>query len=265
LVVIPESIFGVLLRVDSAHSMRVNWKQPFDGVRTVTSTWSARIFVFVPDPTIRRPNRSQIDHERTMGVPKTPAGSVDEVVMNWELIGELIDRAKNGDRVAFNELVMNFRGLVRSVACRYTNDSLSADELTQDVFVHIMTRLHQLREHRCFAMWLRRITVRMAQNRAKRGRWMNGTDPEVLQNVAGEEFDVSANMEREDRTSMVRWGLSQLRKLDRETLEAHYFQGQSIEKMAQRFDAPEGTIKRRLFTARQRLQEVLGESHANAC
>jgi RNA polymerase sigma-70 factor (ECF subfamily) len=56
-----------------------------------------------------------------------------------------------------------------------------------------------------------------------------------------------------ERHTQVRAGLSRLRELDRETLEAFYVKGHSLIEMSDEFDAPLGTIKRRLHVARKRL------------
>ena len=56
-----------------------------------------------------------------------------------------------------------------------------------------------------------------------------------------------------ERAREVRKGLKQLRRLDRETLVAFYVRGQSLVEMSDSFDAPVGTIKRRLHVARKRL------------
>ena len=50
-----------------------------------------------------------------------------------------------------------------------------------------------------------------------------------------------------------------MRELDRRTLMAFYFEGQSLKQMSDQFDSPIGTIKRRLHTARNRLKEMLTE------
>ena len=57
----------------------------------------------------------------------------------------------------------------------------------------------------------------------------------------------------DERQDHVRAGLAQLGRLDRETLVAFYVRGQSLIEMAGEFDAPVGTIKRRLHVARKRL------------
>jgi RNA polymerase sigma-70 factor (ECF subfamily) len=61
----------------------------------------------------------------------------------------------------------------------------------------------------------------------------------------------------EERADQVWGGLKRLKMLDRQTLVAFYFEGQSLIEMSDRFRSPVGTIKRRLHTARIRLREEL--------
>ena len=75
------------------------------------------------------------------------------------------------------------------MALARVRDPLEAQELAQDVFVHAMRKLPQLRDARCFAGWLRRITARMAINRLTRRGPLFGADPEMLDAVAGRRPD----------------------------------------------------------------------------
>ena len=75
---------------------------------------------------------------------------------------------------------------------------------------------------------------------------------------AEEQTPLSVVLERE-RSSQVRAGLRRLRDMDRETLEAFYVEGQSLLEMSERFEAPLGTIKRRLHVARKRLSREVEE------
>src|SRR5438270_6415804 len=105
--------------------------------------------------------------------------------MSWEEITVLVDKAKLGDRAAYGELVTRFQGSVYAMALARVRDPLEAQELAQEVFVHAMRKLPQLRDARCFAGWLRRITARMAINRLTRKGPLFGTEPEYLDGVAG--------------------------------------------------------------------------------
>src|SRR5437588_12830679 len=88
--------------------------------------------------------------------------------MCWTEVTELVLRAQVGDRIAFGELLTRFQGAVFAAALTKLRDAGEAQELAQEVFVHAMRQLPQLRDPRCFAGWLRPITARMAINRLTR-------------------------------------------------------------------------------------------------
>lgn len=177
--------------------------------------------------------------------------------MCWTEVTILVDRAKLGDRAAYGELVTRFQNSVYAMALARVRDPLEAQELAQEVFVHAMRKLPQLRDARCFAGWLRRITARMAINRMTRKGPLFGTEPEVLDAVAGVSRAPDENMELSEAKAGLHAGLAQLKRIDRETLEAFYLRGRSLKQMSREFDVPTGTIKRRLHVARQRLKDVM--------
>src|SRR6266581_4308047 len=83
-------------------------------------------------------------------------------------ITELVLKAQQGDRPAYGELVERFQPTVYAVALARLRNPTEAQELTQEVFLHGMRKLPQLRDVACFPGWLRQITVRMAINRLTR-------------------------------------------------------------------------------------------------
>ena len=177
--------------------------------------------------------------------------------MSWTEITVLVERAKTGDREAYGELVTRFQSSVYAMALSRVRDPLEAQELAQDVFVHAMRKLPQLRDPRCFAGWLRRITARMAINRLTRKGPLFGADPEMLDAVQGRGRSPDENLEVGEAVEQLKEGLAQLKPLDRATLEAFYIRGRSLKQMAREFEVPTGTVKRRLHVARLRLKEVL--------
>src|SRR5919199_4514560 len=104
--------------------------------------------------------------------------------MTWNEITSLVERARAGDRVAYGELVERFQPTVYAVALARLRNPAEAQELTQEVFLHGMKKLAQLRDAPCFAGWLKQITVRMAINRLTRRGPFQGVEPEVLQSAA---------------------------------------------------------------------------------
>jgi RNA polymerase sigma-70 factor (ECF subfamily) len=177
--------------------------------------------------------------------------------MSWEDIFALIARAQDGDRAAFGELVQRFQPAVYAVALARLRDSNEATDLAQEVFIHAMTKIGQLRDPHCFVGWLRQITVRMAINRVTRKAPIHGAEPAVLQNAPDAEAGPLEEMIRGENRTEVWDGLDRLKPLDRDTLVAFYIKGCSLKQMAREFATPVGTIKRRLHVARNRLRQAL--------
>lgn len=177
--------------------------------------------------------------------------------MSWTEITVLVERAKTGDREAYGELVTRFQSSVYAMALSRVRDPLEAQELAQDVFVHAMRKLPQLRDARCFAGWLRRITARMAINRLTRRGPLFGADPELLDAVEAKSRTAEENFAVGEAVEQLKAGLAEMKPLDRQTLEAFYIRGRSLKQIAREFAVPTGTVKRRLHVARLRLKEVL--------
>jgi RNA polymerase sigma-70 factor (ECF subfamily) len=188
----------------------------------------------------------------------------DERVHSWTEIASLVRRAQKGDRDAYGQLVQQFQPTVRAIALRRLGNASEALELTQEVFLHVLRRIHQLREPERFAGWLRQVAVRMAINRATRRLAPPTVETAVLEGAfeqVDQPVDELINRERAERL----WqALARLKALDRETLVAFYIRGLTLVQMADELDVPLGTIKRRLHTARKRLKAELEASVGDA-
>ena len=175
----------------------------------------------------------------------------------WIDLAALVRRAQRGDREAFGELVEQFERTVHAICLRRLGNPSEAVELTQEVFLHVMKRLDQLREPERFAGWLRQVAARMAINRATRRVPPASVDSEILEAAGEHRHDPLDELIARERAQRLWDGLARLKTLDRETLVAFYIQGQSLVEIAEGLDTPIGTIKRRLHTARKRLKAEL--------
>lgn len=172
-------------------------------------------------------------------------------------LAETVRAAQRGDRKAFGRLIESFERTVYAAVFRRLGNHAEAQELCQDVFLQAMRKLDQLENPRCFGGWIRAIAARMAINYAlRRGPRMSG-DREMLENGCVEKRTPLAVVLTREREDQVRRGLGRLRAMDRETLEAFYFEGRSLIEMSRQFGTPVGTIKRRLHVARKRLKESI--------
>jgi len=182
--------------------------------------------------------------------------------MSWNEITILVEKARAGDRVAYGELIERFRPTVYAVALARLRNPAEAEELTQEVFLHGMKKLAQLRDPQCFAGWLRQITVRMAINRLTRRGPFQGVDHDVLEQASGVAVEPVDELIRAEQRSELYEGLKRLKPVDRATLVAFYLRGHSLKQMSLEFETPIGTIKRRLHVARNRLRRQLERAGA---
>ena len=172
-------------------------------------------------------------------------------------ITEIVLKAQTGDRTAYGELVERFQPTVYAVALARLRNPTEAQELTQDVFLHGMRKLPQLRDVQCFAGWLRQITVRMAINRLTRRGPLQRVEAEVLESAPAAGVNPLEKMIQNEQAAELYKGLECLKPMDRATLVAFYIRGASLKQMSREFETPIGTIKRRLHVARNRLKKVM--------
>lgn len=168
---------------------------------------------------------------------------------------ELVTAALEGDRTAQGELVERYQGMVMSIALKRLGNYAEAQELSQEVFVKAIDRLHQLEEPAAFGGWLRAITVRMAINRQVRRPPTVSAEPQTLAATYADGLSPLDEAVRVEQMAQVRSGLARLGAMDRDTLVAFYLRGESLIEMSEATGAPVGTIKRRLHVARKRRKQ----------
>jgi RNA polymerase sigma-70 factor, ECF subfamily len=172
----------------------------------------------------------------------------------------LVLRAQGGDREAYGHLAERFRSTVYAVALARLRNPTEAQELTQEVFLHGMRKLPQLRDPACFAGWLRQITVRMAINRLTRRGPLQKGEAEALDSAEASGVTPLDDLIRSEQASELYKALELLKPVDRATLVAFYIRGRSLKQMSREFETPVGTIKRRLHVARNRLKKVMEQA-----
>jgi len=180
-----------------------------------------------------------------------------EATIEKQRLARLVRAAQRGDREAFGQLVRRYERPVYGTVFRRLADHAEAQEVCQEVFMQALRKIDQLHDPECFGAWLRSIANRMAINRAvRRGPTVAG-QAETFQAACADCETPLASVLAREREDQLHTGLNRLRALDRDTLVAFYFRGQSLVQMSDEFDSPVGTIKRRLHVARKRLAKEL--------
>jgi len=164
--------------------------------------------------------------------------------------GELVLRARTGDRRAFGELVARYRGRLYKLCYGMVGNRADAEDLAHDAFVEAYLKLEQLRDLEKFGSWIRTLTLnlcRMWHRRRKRDREGMSEARRVL-----EESGHAILTE-------ISGGLSRLSAPHRMVLLLHYWEGLSYEETATFLDVPLGTVMSRLYRARNALRRVVEE------
>ena len=170
---------------------------------------------------------------------------------------ELVLAAQDGDNEAFGELVTRFERMVQAVCWQRLRNHAEAQEAAQEVFIKAFEKLQQLQEPAAFPGWLRSIAVRQSINRSTRRPPSISVEPQLMDRPDNRHVAPLDSLLAHERHDQLRYGLGQLSSLDRSTLVAFYLKGRSLLEMSDDFEAPVGTIKRRLHVARKRLAKEL--------
>jgi RNA polymerase sigma-70 factor (ECF subfamily) len=167
----------------------------------------------------------------------------------------LIERARNGDRDAFEALVQLKVDAVYRTSLAILGNAADAQDATQDAFVSMWRSFRGLRDLDRFDAWLGRIVTNACRMTLRRRRGIREiTMPASMAEVDAapqDDFDASIASDRFDRA------FDRLAVEQRALLVAHHLDGRSIESLAAELGVPTGTAKSRLFTARKALERAL--------
>lgn len=182
---------------------------------------------------------------------------------------ELVDRAQEGDREAFQTLVERYQEKVYSICYGKVKDEQDAKDVSQDVFVKIFRYIENFNQESSFYTWLYRITVNTCidylrkQSRRKEVDYDDTiqTDEEVEGNelLMPSKLGINPDKElgrKELRKKMLE-ALDTLSEKHRTILTLREVEGLSYKEMAEVLEISKGTVMSRLYHARQYFQEAL--------
>ncbi len=176
---------------------------------------------------------------------------------------EDLSRARAGSREAFGRIVNHYSKGIYNLAYRMTGNATEAADLSQEIFLRAFQNLRQYDPERPFAPWLYRLGRNLCVNWVTRRppaatsldrRTDEGAlllDPPAPGSAAPEAAA------RREEASRVRSAVLRLPPPYRAILTLHYFQGLAYEDLVETLDLPLGTVKNRLFRAREALREFL--------
>jgi len=178
---------------------------------------------------------------------------------------QLVEKVQRGDKKAFDLLVIRYQHKVMHLVSRYVKSSGDVADVTQEAFIKAYRALASFRGDSAFYTWLYRIAVNTAKNYlVSQGRKPPGSDIDAQEAdyyVGGEALQDNSTPERallsnEIETTLFRI-VDKLPEDLRMAITLREMEGLSYEEIAAVMDCPVGTVRSRIFRAREAIDKVI--------
>ncbi len=185
---------------------------------------------------------------------------------------QLVERVQRGDKRAFDLLVLKYQHKILGLVVRFVHDPQEAQDVAQEAFIKAYRALANFRGDSAFYTWLYRIAVNTAKNHlVARGRRPPDSDVDAGDAEFFEGDHALKDIETPERALLrdeieatVHRTIAQLPEDLRRALTLREFEGLSYEEIATAMQCPVGTVRSRIFRAREAidkaLQPLLGEA-----
>ncbi|BDM63622.1 RNA polymerase sigma factor RpoE [Shewanella sp. NFH-SH190041] len=178
---------------------------------------------------------------------------------------QLVERVQHGDKNAFNLLVHKYQGKVINLIARYVRNQADVADVAQEAFIKAYRALPNFRGESAFYTWLYRIAVNTAKNYlVSQGRRAPANDIDVDDaeyydgSDALKEFDSPERLMLSDEIKAVVFEtLETLPEELRMAISLRELDGMSYEDIANVMECPVGTVRSRIFRAREAIDKKL--------
>ncbi|WP_293267198.1 RNA polymerase sigma factor RpoE [Neptunomonas sp.] len=178
---------------------------------------------------------------------------------------QLVERVQAGDKRAFDLLVGKYQHKIIGLVSRYVYDHHEAMDIAQEAFIKAYRALPRFRGDSAFYTWLYRIAINTAKNHlVSRSRRTPDVDVDVADAEyfdGGDELRELENPEnslfRDELEVVLKKALDQLPQDLRSALTLREFDGMSYEDIAAVMDCPVGTVRSRIFRAREAIDKEI--------
>jgi RNA polymerase sigma-70 factor (ECF subfamily) len=182
-----------------------------------------------------------------------------------QLDEELVLRVQQGDKSAYDLLVIKYQHKIIQLVNRYVKDPSEAQDVAQEAFIKAYRALGNFRGDSAFYTWLYRIAINTAKNylvsRTRRSSdyQVDIQDAEQIENAP--QLQGMESPERlllnQEIVETIKTAIDKLPEEMRIAIMLREFEGMSYEEIAQAMDCPVGTVRSRIFRAREAIDNKL--------
>ena len=172
---------------------------------------------------------------------------------------ELVRRVKKGDKQAFDLLFIRYQHKIVNLVGRYLRDPEDVEDVAQEAFIKAFRALPRFRGESAFYTWLYRISINTAKNHlVARSRRPPGADVDVEEaefmdgaDALKEGESPESALARDELSAAIDAAIGRLPEDLRSAVTLREFDGLSYEQIAVIMDCPVGTVRSRIFRARE--------------
>ena len=175
------------------------------------------------------------------------------VLQNEDRDAELVRRCREGDRRAFEELLVRYQRPIYNAAYRLLHHREDAKDVTQAAFLNVFRHLDRYDPSQRFFSWLYRIAMNEVSDFAHARRKAEA----LPEDLAEDREAPDSQLARGQLDEAMQSALMALRMEYRTVIVLKHVQGLSYEALATILECPVKTVKSRLYTARQALREIV--------
>ena len=181
---------------------------------------------------------------------------------------KIIESCLLGNNQMFSRLIDNYKNMVYNLAYRMSNNSQEAEDISQEAFLRAYQSLARFNPSYKFSTWLYQITLNIIRDRFKK-KGLNYISLDTPIETDDSEFfhqpaDLTNNPEQiiaqQEDARAVQQAINSLPLKYREVLVLRYLQDLSYIEISNILKLPQGTVKVRLYRAREQLRKILETS-----
>ena len=179
---------------------------------------------------------------------------------------QLVQRAQRGDLRAFDLLVLKYQGRIAALVSRYVSDAGEVEDVTQEAFIKAYRALGKFRGDSAFYTWLYRIAANAAKNHLVAKRRRPGADATIEDAEGFDEGGMLSESASPEALAMggelaevVESALKALPDELKAALMLREFDGLSYDDIADVLGCPVGTVRSRIFRAREAVDQRMKE------
>lgn len=172
---------------------------------------------------------------------------------------ELIARLQSGDLDALGDIYERYRHQVYRTALAIVRDPGNAEDILQECFLRIYAYADRIDGSLPLSPWLYRVTVNLCYTWVKRNNKHNISVEDIIDRLVSPPKEApERSAEHTELKEAVRQAINTLPFGQKAVVVLHYLNGLSLVEIAEILDCPVGTVKSRLYHARQNLKDKIG-------